>query len=547
VSPVTCGWQGRLVAEPISCYLSVMDRPTTTLPPLIEAMLNPAWYDHPVEQCRLIETHISWVILTGHYAYKVKKPLDLGFLDFSTLEKRRFFCEEELRLNRRLAPSIYLAVVAIDGTAQAPVLGGDGEPIEYAVKMVQFPQQAQLDRMLAAARLQPEHLDAFAKLVADFHRQAAVAGGDSPYGDTEHVWQPVAENFAQIRDRIHSSDALTTLAVLEQWSEAAFTELTPLLQQRKADGFIRECHGDMHLRNLAWIDEAAVAFDGIEFNANLRWIDVISEVAFLVMDLQDRGEAPLAQRFLNAYLERSGDYAGLGLLRFYLVYRALVRAKVAAIRLVQAGLPEAERVAAEAEFSRYLVLAEGYTRRTSPQLLLTRGLSGSGKTTLSQPLLEQLPAIRIRSDVERKRLYGMRAEEDAHAAPTAGIYSSEATARTYGQLLSLAAGILQAGYSVIVDATFLKRAQREPFRQLAAEKGAGFVLLDLIAAPELLRQRLVQRKGDASDADLAVLAHQLEAYAPLDEDERKACISLDTGRPLDVAALLTLIKLQGED
>jgi len=519
-----------------------MNRLTATHPPLIEAMLDPAWYDHPVEQCRLIETHISWVILAGAYAYKVKKPLDLGFLDFSTLERRHFFCEEELRLNRRLAPSIYLAVVAIRGTAQVPVLGGEGEAIEYAVKMVQFPQQAQLDRMLAAGGLRPEHLDAFARMVAGFHRQAAVAGADSPYGDAEHVWQPVAENFAQIRERIHSSDALTTLAALEQWSEAAFTELTPLLRQRKAGGFVRECHGDMHLRNLAWIDGAPIAFDGIEFNANLRWIDVISEVAFLVMDLQDRGEAALAQRFLNAYLEHSGDYAGLGLLRFYLVYRALVRAKVAAIRLAQPSLAEAERAEAEAEFSRYLVLAEGYTRRQATQLLLTRGLSGSGKTTLTQPLLEQLPAIRIRSDVERKRLYGMRAEEDGHAAPAAGIYSAEATERTYRQLLTLAGKILAAGYSVIVDATFLQRAQRDPFRRLALAQGAGLTVLDMIAPPAVLRQRLVQRKGDASDADLAVLAHQLERYGPPDEDEQADCLSVDTARKVDVAALLEQLR-----
>jgi len=508
-------------------------------------MLSPDWYDHPVEGCRLVETHISWVILTGLYAYKVKKPLDLGFLDFSTLAKRRHYCEEELRLNRRLAPSIYLAVVAITGTRERPRLGGDGEPVEYAVKMAQFAQQSQLDEMLAEGRLRPAHLDAFARLVADFHSQAAVAPAESPHGEPEQVWSPVAENFAQIRERIDEREAQVELDAIERWSASAFAALRPGLKQRKAQGFIRECHGDMHLRNLAWINGAPVAFDGIEFNPNLRWIDVISEVAFLVMDLDDRGESALGQRFLNAYLEHTGDYAGLQLLRFYLVYRALVRAKVAAIRLVQPALSAAERALARAEFTRYLKLAAGYTRPCIPRLLLTRGLSGSGKTTVSQPLLEQLPAIRIRSDVERKRLYGMRAEEDGHAAPDAGIYSAEATQATYERLLLLAGEMLQAGYSVIVDATFLKRAQREPFRQLAKRLGVGFVLLDLIAPPELLRQRLSQRQGDASDADLAVLALQLESYAPPDEDERQRCIRLDTSQPLDVEALSVQILGQG--
>jgi hypothetical protein len=505
-------------------------------------MLDPAWYDHPVESCRLIETHISWVLLTGDYAYKVKKPLDLGFLDFSTLAKRRLYCEEELRLNRRLAPSLYLEVVAITGSAEAPVLGGEGEPIEYAVKMVQFPQAAQLDRMLAVGRLRPEQLDAFARRVAEFHRQAAVAGSDTPFGEPAQVWQPMAENFAQIRERISGADALESLSALAQWSEARFTELSPLLRQRKAGGFIRECHGDMHLRNLAWIDEAPIAFDGIEFNPNLRWIDVVSEIAFLVMDLQDRGEAPLAQRFLNGYLERSGDYDGLALLRLYLVYRALVRAKVAAIRLDQPDMGPAQRDDAEAEFARYLSLAEGYTRKPSPTLLLTRGLSGSGKTTLTQPLLERLPAIRIRSDVERKRLFGLLAEEDGHAAPAEGIYSAEATDKTYRRLLTLAEGMLAAGHSVIVDATFLKREQREPFRRLATQSGVGFAILDMRAPAETLRQRLRQRKGDASDADLAVLAHQLEHYGPLDEYERRDEVAVDTGREVDIEALLQQIR-----
>jgi aminoglycoside phosphotransferase family enzyme/gluconate kinase len=508
-------------------------------------MLKPGWYDHPVEQCRLIETHISWVILAGDYAYKVKKPLDLGFLDFSTLEKRHFFCEEELRLNQRLAPSIYLAVIAITGTVRSPQLEGSGEAIEYAVKMVRFPQPAQLDRMLAEGRLKPGHLDAFARSIADFHRLAAVADENNPYGDLEHIRQPVEENFTQIRERITDPGTLAALARLECWSEDALSALQPVLQQRKAGGFIRECHGDMHLRNLAWINDVPVAFDGIEFNPNLRWIDVISEIAFLVMDLHDRGEMVLAQRFLNGYLERSGDYAGLAMMPFYLVYRALVRAKVAAIRLAQPGVMAGESEAAETEFVRYLRLAESYTGQRTPRLLLTRGLSGSGKTTLTQPLLERLPAIRIRSDIERKRLYGMRAEDSGHSAPAKGIYSAEVTEQTYRQLFSLAEGMLKAGYSVIVDATFLKRSQREPFRRLAQVEGVPFTVLDLNASADTLRQRLLQRKGDASDADQAVLAHQLAQYSPLDEDERKTSITVDTEAKVDITALMAQIQSQG--
>ena len=505
-------------------------------------MLSPQWYDHPVERCELIETHISWVILTGSYAYKVKKPVNLGFLDFSTLEGRRFFCEEELRLNRRLAPGIYLEVVPITGTTEAPVLGGEGEAIEYAVKMVQFPQAAQLDRMLADGVLESQQLDAFACFIADFHKRAAVAPAEDEYGLPAQVWQPMAENFAQIRERIDEAQLLEVLAELERWSMATFEAVEPVLLQRKAQGFIRECHGDMHLRNLAWIDEKPVAFDGIEFNPNLRWIDVISEVAFLVMDLQDRGQPELAQRFLNAYLEQSGDYAGLVLMRFYLVYRAMVRAKVSAIRLGQLQLDEPGRAGAKAEFEQYLALAQTYTHPGPPVLVLTCGLSGSGKTSLSQPLLECLSAIRIRSDVERKRLFGMKALESGRAAPAQGIYSTEATGRTYAHLRELADLLLDAGYTVIVDATFLQHAQREPFERLARKKGLGYVLLEFSARTQTLRRRILQRSGDASDADLAVLEHQLAVYQPLKADEQAHTVNIDTEAPFDPVAIAQRIR-----
>lgn len=509
--------------------------------PMIRALLQPERYGHEVERCQLIETHISWVILTGSYAYKIKKPVDLGFLDFSTLEKRRFFCEEELRLNRRLAPGIYLEVVPISGTAHAPVINGEGEAIDYAVKMVQFAQEAQLDRMLDQGGLEPWHMDAFARFVADFHARATVAGKADDYGSPSKVWAPMAENFSQIRERIADVRQLEVLAAVAQWSHSTFASLESLLAQRKADGFIRECHGDMHLRNLAWIDESPVAFDGIEFSPNLRWIDVISEIAFLVMDLQDRGQFALAQRFLNGYLELTGDYAGLKLLPLYLVYRAMVRAKVCAIGL-EGESDVGSRVKLEAEFAHYLSLAQSYTRPTSPGLLVTRGLSGSGKTTLSQPLVENLPAIRLRSDVERKRLYGLAPLESGRAAPAAGIYGAEATARTYDRLRELAAWVIEAGYTVVVDATFLQYWQRELFERLAREMGVGYGILEFVASEPTLRHRLRRRQGDASDADLAVLEHQLAGYESLHVEERGRSVRIDTEAPFDMVRVRQEIK-----
>lgn len=506
---------------------------------LVAALQQPAVYDHPAQDIALIETHISWVILAGDYVYKIKKPVNLGFLDFSTLEKRRHCCAEELRLNRRLAPALYLGVVAITGSPEQPRLDGPGPAIEYAVRMARFPQAAQFDRMLARGELTAAHLDAVARMIADFHGHAAVAGADVSYGDPDTVMQPVTENFEQVRARAGDDTAvLARLDDLERWSRETFGQLRDAIAARKAAGFVRECHGDLHLRNLAWFNDSPLAFDCIEFNPALRWIDVISEIAFLVMDLEDHDQMPLARRFLNAYLERSGDYAGVRLLPFYLVYRAMVRAKVEAIRALQPGVTGAERTAELAAFHGYLDLASGCTARGRPVLLVTRGLSASGKTTLTQPLLEQLGALRIRSDVERKRLYGLPAAADARAAAGEGIYTPEAGARTYARLAGLAGTVLAAGFPVIVDAACLKPAQLEPFRALAEAAGVPYAVLEFEAPADVLRARIAAREKGASDADLAILEHQLAGWQPLTGAAAEHCIRIDTTQPFDAAAVL---------
>lgn len=499
---------------------------------LITALLEQPSFDHPAAERVLIETHISWVILAGEFVYKIKKPVNLGFLDFSTLEKRRLCCEEELRLNRRLAPDIYLGLTAIGGTPAQPKLNASDNVFEYAVKMRRFPQEAQLDRILLRGELTAEMIDAFARMTAAFHTTVAVAEKESDFGTTQQVWQPVEENFIQIREHLTDACWNERLARLEQWSRERYRWLLPLLQQRKQNGYIRECHGDLHLRNLAWFENRAIAFDCIEFNPALRWIDVISDIAFLVMDLRERNEAHLAQRFLNTYLELSGDYAGLPLLSFYIFYRAMVRAKVAVIRYGQQTLSEEERSQAQTEFSAYLDFAESCTGKDQPLLLVTRGLSASGKSRQSGMLLEWLGAIRLRSDVERKRLFGLRAEESGKALPGEGIYSTNASEKTYNRLVQLASVILDAGFPVIIDAVCLKQEQREPFYTLAQEKCVPMLLLEFHASEATLRKRIVERKGDASDADLAVLKQQLAQWEPLAEEEKKYLLSIDTGGEL---------------
>lgn len=513
----------------------------------IFSMLNPDVYHHPVKNIELIETHISAVILTGDFVYKIKKPVDFGFLDFSTLEKRYACCLDELRLNRRLAPDIYLDVVAITGTPEQPVIGGSGEAIEYAVKMAQFPQSAQLDLKLAAGELKSEHMDAIADMVADFHQHIDVADAAVDYGDKDVVYQPVEENFRQIREHIDAGPYEKTLATLEQWSQSEFARLSPVFEQRKQSGFIRECHGDMHLRNMLWLDSGEqgrpLAFDCIEFNAHLRWIDVISEVAFLVMDLQSRQQPQLANRFLNKYLEDTGDYAGVAVLPFYLCYRALVRAKVDALRLEQKNLTPQERAHSLAEFESYLKLAASYTKQPAPKLIIMRGLSASGKSTVSQQLLDAAGMIRIRSDVERKRLFDVAIDDHGASEINAGLYSAQASQQTYAKLLELAEAVIRSGYSVIIDAAFLKHEQRQPFQQLAQQFSVPYFILEVTAPAEVLRQRIIARTHDVSDAGLAVLEHQLANRQPLHESEKKHALVVNTDEELQLDVLIDAINM----
>jgi uncharacterized protein len=495
---------------------------------LLTALQRPDAFPHPVDAIRVAETHISWVLLTGEFAYKLKKPVKLGFLDFSTQEKRRNFCEEELRLNRRYSPDLYLDVVPITGTIGAPRIAGDGEPIEYAVRMRQFPDDALLSRQLRANRVTRQHIDALARVIAEFHRDAAVAAIDSPWGTCEAVWLPVTENFEQSRASGSDSPAIRRLS---EWSRSEFDRLRAVFDRRRRDGFVRECHGDLHANNILLLNDQPRMFDCVEFNDSFRWVDVLSDLAFLCMDLADFGRADFAQRLLNAYLEITGDYAGLAAWRFYLVYRAMVRAKVSAIRTQQAP-DQKQREEAARDVVTYLELAEAYIQPSVPKLFITHGPAGSGKSTLTQPLLEALGAIRIRSDIERRRTRFETSEQDR--------YSEAARQRVYEHMERLAELVLGAGIATIADATFLSRAMRARFHRLAERLSVEFVILDFQAPPEILRERVARRqsvRSEASEADVAVLTSQLKSAEPLDADERDVAIIVDTMRP-DVAEAL---------
>jgi len=498
---------------------------------------------HRDPDARVIETHISFVILAGAHAWKIKKAVDLGFLDFSTLARRHRFCREELRLNRRLAPTLYLDVVAVCGTPQDPHLGEPGPVLEYAVYMARFPDDEQLDRVLSRGALDPDACRQIARQVAAFHAGAPRARAATPYGALTAVRAPMMENFEQLAACVPTALSRATLNALRTWTRAELDRRRGALRSRKRAGHVRECHGDLHLANMAWHHDELVVFDCIEFSPDLRWIDTASDLAFLLMDLDHRAQPTLAAHVLNTYLAHTGDYDALAVIDLYRVYRALVRAKVACIRARQSpGTPDA---AAVAEVRELVALARGYTRRPPPVLVITCGVSGSGKSWLARQVAAQVPAIWLRSDVERKRLAGLDPHSRTDSAPGQGLYSARMTQRTYARLRALSRTALASGHSVVVDATFLTAAERAGFLELAQRARIPVRILATEAPETVLRERVRERAArgqDPSEADEAVLDRQLAARQPFTRAERTRVIAIDTHAPLDTGALVRRLR-----
>ena len=452
----------------------------------------------------LIETHISWVLLAGDHAYKIKKPVRLPFVDYGTLDVRQRFCEEEVRLNRRLAPSLYLGVTRITGSQESPALDGAGPVLEYAVRMRRFAPGALFSEQLDAGKLASGDIDKLASLLADFHSDSAPAAPGDGFASTE---RRRTVTLAAL-DGAGPAATEAEQARLRAWLETGAAALAPLWTARLESGRVRECHGDLHLDNLVRLGSEVAAFDCIEFDPALRFIDVLDDIAFAVMDFSARGRHDFAFRLLNGWLDRTGDHEALPALGFSVVYRALVRAQVE--RLRGAGHEAAAR--------RYLETALSWTAPRQPRLFITHGLPGSGKTFQSQRLLEHEGAIRLRSDVERKRLFGLGMLDDSHAKGV-DLYSEDATARTYQQLFAIAQGPLRAGYPVILDAAFLRSDERAQAQALAGELSVPFFIVDCVAPLPVLRERLLRRQGDASEANVGVLERLRATAEPLTANE----------------------------
>jgi aminoglycoside phosphotransferase family enzyme/predicted kinase len=507
-------------------------QPTATGGFRIEELLAGAAYPHPVAHLKLLQTHISWVVLTGPYAYKIKKAVRYPFIDASTLERRRFLCEEELRLNRRFAPDLYVDVLPIIREGGRLMVGGNGEPVEFAVRMHEFDRSQELAALLGQNIVTTQDMSALAARIAESHGQAAVANPQDSFGSLQTVRAAMLANFALLRTHLGDALQLQLLERLASWTEDSLTRLRPLIESRRQSGMVRECHGDLHSRNIVRWRQRWLPFDCLEFDPDLRWVDVISDAAFLFMDLVSRRHEDLANAFLSRYLEDTGDYEGLRLLPLYAAYLALVRAKVDALGAETAG-PE-ERRALEARLAERLATAVLFMDARPPALVIMHGVTASGKSWLSERLVSRIHAVRIRSDLERKRLLGVAPLARRVFAVGEGDYTAATMQRTYERLLECADSALEGSCSVIVDATFLNPAHRAMFRSLALRRRCRYLIVSCASDAATLKSRLEARARsglDPSEATGAVLDQQLASLRPLTREEMLQAVQVDTSQP----------------
>ncbi|HBB34906.1 MAG TPA: adenylyl-sulfate kinase [Cyanobacteria bacterium UBA8803] len=497
----------------------------TTIPPLIEQMLQPGFYPHPVtEPIQLMQTHVSYVLLTGDYAYKVKKPVNFGFLDYSTLAQRQHFCKEEIRMNQPNAPEIYLDVLPIVQTGERLVLGGTGQAVEYALKMRQFPQDTLLSAMFEQGKLTVSHIEELGRIVAKFHAKAQTNDYIRTFGEVQKIRAAFDENYQQTQKYIGGPQSQQQYDETKQFTDKFFAEQQELLAIRRDNNWIRECHGDLHLRNICLWPDRIQLFDCIEFNEPFRFVDVMYDVAFAVMDLEARGRKDLGNAFLNTYVEQTGDWEGLQVLPLYLSRQAYVRAKVTSFLLDDSAVPESAKQEAVAVAAGYYRQAWEYTKQHEGRLILMSGLSGSGKSTVARQLARQLGAIHLRSDAVRKHLAGIPLDRLGGDE----LYTAQMTEKTYDRLLELGITLASQGFPVILDAKY----DRQTFRGDAIARTRihhlPLQILYCTAPLEVLRDRLLSRTGDVSDATADLLRMQQATAEPFTEAEQSLVKTLDT-------------------
>jgi len=503
---------------------------------LVEHLSDPPFYPEPTSAVEVVQTHISYIFLTDAYAYKIKKPVDFGFLDYTTLAKRRQMCEREVALNARLCPDIYLGVVELREENGRLSIGGPGETVEVAVKMQRLPRERMLRHVLARGEGNDALFERIAGTLADFHRRAPAPAAVGGMTGIERPKFNCDENFAQTEKYVDALVPRKTFELIRNSTDLFFRRKAGLFARRVEERRIVDGHGDLHLDSICATDPVRI-FDCIEFNERFRIQDAAEEVGFLAMDLEFHGYAPFARAFVDAYVEASGDSELLELLAFYKTYRAYVRAKINSFASEDPHIPAAARDASRATASRYYELAAHYATACNPRcLLVTCGLTGSGKSTLARKLGELYSLELIRSDVVRKELVGIAPDERRWLPFDQGEYSPEMTDRTYAAMLDRAWALLEIGQSVVLDGCYTKRSQRDGAVELARHLAVPFLLLECRTSEDVIRERLerrAQKSGTVSDGRWEIYHRQLAEFEPPEEIAGDERVVLDRSKPVE--------------
>jgi len=502
------------------------------LPELVKALLKPEAYPEATGKIELMQTQMSFVFLTKEFVYKVKKAVDLGFLDYTTLEKRQFFCRKEVELNRRLCPGAYLGVVPVTRDKGAVRVGGRGETIEYAVKMRRLPQEKMMNVLLPDNGVSAEMITGVAKKLAAFHKEAETNEEISAFGEIKAVTRNTDENFDQTGKYIGRTISKDSYQSIKEYTDSFVEQNAPLFNRRIKESRIRDCHGDLHAAHICFTDDICI-YDCIEFNDRFRYCDIASEMAFLAMDLDHYGRADLSRSLLKAYVTESGDKELLRLLGFYKCYRAYVRGKVEGFKLDDPYIADDEKKQTLEVAASYFDLARAYTR-ARPVLFITVGLVGTGKSTLAQALAKRLGLVVIASDVTRKQLAGVPLKEHRFDGFDGGIYSAELSRKTYDKMFSAAGDILGEGGSVVLDASFIRAEERLKAKRLAGETGADFYIIECQLDEANIKERLARRleQGSVSDGRWEIYGPQKEAFDPVGEASPEKHVIIDTSQPL---------------
>ena len=504
-------------------------------PWVVSALLKTSAYPEPTSTVEVLQTHVSFLFITDTLVYKVKKPVDFGFLDFTTLDRRRFYCDEEVRLNRRLCPDIYLGVVEVRETRDGAAFCGDGKIIDYAVKMKRLPAERMLDRLLREDKVGAEDMRKIALAIAAFHQNAERGGEIDTFGSTEAIRRNWEEIFQQTAEFITISLAKQDLLVIREWVNRFLTDKGELFADRIAGGFIKDCDGDIHPENICLTEKVCI-FDCIEFNSRFRYGDTAADIAFLLMELDFHNRKFLADIFLEAYAGATGDRGAAQVLDFYKVYRAFVRGKVESFRLLDQQITAEAKQEARGKAIRYFRLARGYILRQTlqPTLFITCGLMGSGKTALARELAFELGVETASSDTVRKEIAAIPPQEHRKDDYGAGIYGQSFNEATYSALLNRGEKALKKGRSVVIDATFRRKSDRSSFRALAEQYKVPFVIIRTECPETIIRQRLEARavnEEEISDGRWELFHRQRDEFETPDEEEGMLIVA-DCSRPL---------------